>query len=409
MSDTKPIAARADPTRVSYQRTSRHLPARLKHILSLNDFELAAKSHLPRMLYGYISGAVETGAAFAGAAAAYAEHDLVPRTLVDVSKRQQSRTLFGRTYAAPFGIPPMGGAAIAAFQGDTEIARACAAKFIPGCLSAASLMRLEDVRPVGPTTWFQGYWPGDTARIDAMIDRVGAAGYDTLVITVDVPVLGNRENNVRNGYSTPMVIGPRLMLDCATHPSWLIGTLARTLATSGMPHFENLDARRGPPLFSKSVARNSADRDRLTWDHVARIRARWPGKFVLKGILSGVDSALAREHGIDGVIVSNHGGRQLDHAIAPLDAFPAIKQTAGSMAVMIDGGIRRGTDVLKALAFGADFVFVGRPFMYAAAIGGEAAVAHGITLLMEEIDRDMAMLGINSLDELGPDYLSRSR
>jgi L-lactate dehydrogenase (cytochrome) len=299
----------------------------------------------------------------------------------------------------------MGGAAIAAFDGDNVIARATAATRIPGCLSAASLTRLEDVRPHGATTWFQGYLPGDQARIDAMVDRVATAGYDTLVLTVDVPALGNRENNVRNGYSTPFVVTPKLALDCATHPAWLVGTLARTLATTGMPYFENLDAGRGPPLFSKDLARNSADRDRLAWTHVAAIRRRWKGKFVLKGILSTVDAAMARDHGVDGIIVSNHGGRQLDHAIAPLRVLAEIKAVAGAMAVMIDGGIRRGTDVLKALALGADFVFVGRPFMFAAAIGGQPAVEHGVKLLMDEINRDMAMLGINRLEELTPEWL----
>jgi L-lactate dehydrogenase (cytochrome) len=405
MSDAKPVAGSSG--NASYQRTARGLPAKLTGMLALDDFERAAKSHLPRMLYGYISGAVETGAAFAASTVAYSDYAFIPRTLVDVTVRTQTRTLLGRTYAAPFGISPMGGAAIAAYEGDTVIARAAAAKNIPGCLSAASLMKLEDVRPVGPTTWFQGYWPGDLKRIDAMIERVAKAGYDTLVITVDVPVLGNRENNVRNGYSTPFVVTPKLAFDCATHPGWLIGTLARTLLTTGMPHFENLDAVRGPPLFSKNLARNSVDRDRLSWTHIEAIRRKWPGKFVLKGILSSADAMLAREHGIDGIVVSNHGGRQLDYSIAPLAVLPEIKTVAGDMAVMIDGGVRRGTDVLKAIALGADFVFLGRPFMFAAAIGGEEVVQHGVTLLMDEINRDMAMLGVNSLDDLTPDFLRR--
>jgi L-lactate dehydrogenase (cytochrome) len=400
-------AETATPTanRASFQRSAAKAPARLQSILALHDFQRVAKAHLPRMLYGYVSGAVETGAAFARAEAAYADIALVPRILVDVAGRSQTRQLFGRTYAAPFGIAPMGGAAIAAYDGDNVIARGAAACNIPGCLSAASLTRLEDVRKNGPTSWFQGYWPGDAARIDAMIDRVAAAGYDTLVLTVDVPVAGNRENNVRNGYSTPLVVTPKLAFDCVTHPAWLVGTLARTFATTGMPYFENLDAFRGPPLFSKNLARNSADRDRLSWANVAQIRRKWAGKFIIKGILSADDAALARDHGADAVVVSSHGGRQLDHAIAPLAVLPEIKAIAGNMAVLIDGGIRRGTDVLKALALGADFVLVGRPFMFAAAIGGQAAVEHGVKLLMDEIDRDMAMLGITTLDAMTPELL----
>jgi L-lactate dehydrogenase (cytochrome) len=374
-------------------------------MLALDDFELAAKSHLPRMLFGYISGAVETGAAFTAARSAYADYAFVPRTLVDVAMRSQARTLFGRNYAAPFGIAPMGGAALAAYDGDNALARAAAVQNIPACLSAASLTSLEAVRREGATLWFQGYWPGDPLRIDRMIARVLKAGFDTLVLTVDVPVAGNRENNVRNGYSTPLVITPRLVCDSLAHPAWLLGTLARTLLTAGMPHFENLDAERGPPLFSGSVTRNAADRDRLTWQNIAAIRRNWPGKLIIKGILSAADAVIARDAGVDGVIISSHGGRQLDHAIAPLRVLPEIKDVAGEMAVMIDSGIRRGTDILKALALGADFVFIGRPFMFAAAIGGQAGVEHAIGLLMDEIQRDMAMLGINRLTELHPGML----
>lgn len=399
----------ASQRKVAYQRTDRDLSRALRPILALDDFEPAARRILPRMLYGYISGAVETGTAHADARSAYADYALVPSALVDVAGRSQTRTLLGRTYDAPFGLPPIGGAAVAAYDGDIEMARACAAANIPGCLSAASLTRLEDVRRAGPNTWFQGYLPGDQHRIDAMIDRVAAAGYDTLVVTVDVPVLGNRENNVRNGYSTPFVLTPRLMFDCGTHPRWLLGTLARTFLKRGMMHFENIDATRGPPIFSKSLARNTADRDRLAWRHIAAIRHRWTGNLIIKGILTTEDARLAREHGAEAIVVSNHGGRQLDYAVSPLSVLPEIKAVAGDMAVLIDGGIRRGTDVLKALALGADFCLVGRPFMYAAVVGGATAVEHGIAILKDEIDRDMALMGITSLGQLTPTLLRRRR
>jgi L-lactate dehydrogenase (cytochrome) len=375
--------------------------------LALDDFERAAEAHLPRMLFGYISGAVETGAAFEAAKGAYADYAFVPRTLVDVSARSPVQALFGRAYAAPFGIAPMGGAALAAFDGDNALARAAAARNIPACLSSASLTRLETVRQNGATLWFQGYWPGDQPRIDRMIARVLRAGFDTLVLTVDVPALGNRENNVRNGYSTPLKVTPRLAFDSLTHPAWLLGTLARTLLTTGMPYFENLDAERGPPLFSDKLTRNAADRDRLNWRHFEAIRRQWPGKLIIKGLLAAEDAALAREAGADGVIISNHGGRQLDHAVAPLRVLPEIKAVAGGMAVMIDSGIRRGTDVLKALALGADFVFIGRPFMFAASVGGQRGVERAIGLLEDEVQRGMAMLGVNRLADLHPGLLRR--
>jgi L-lactate dehydrogenase (cytochrome) len=190
-----------------------------------------------------------------------------------------------------------------------------------------------------------------------------------------------------------------------THPRWL-ARWGSMMLRHGMPHFENMEAGRGPPVLSRALERNVRDRDRLSWEHVRLMRQRWKGRLVLKGIVRPDDAVLAREHGIDGVIVSNHGGRQLDGTIAPLRALPEIAEVAGNMVVMLDGGIRRGTDVLKALALGADFVFIGRPFLYAAAVGGETGVAHAISLLSSEIHRNMALLGILSPAEMSADLVA---
>jgi L-lactate dehydrogenase (cytochrome) len=173
-----------------------------------------------------------------------------------------------------------------------------------------------------------------------------------------------------------------------------------------MPHFENSSATRGVPIFSSAAVREFGSRDTLSWVHVEQIRRMWKGKLVLKGILSTEDARIAADRGVDGVIVSSHGGRQLDASIAPLHALPAIARAKGAMKVMIDSGIRRGNDVLKAIALGADFVFIGRPFIYAASIGGQAGVAHAIRLLAHEIQQDMALIGVSSLRELGPSALS---
>jgi L-lactate dehydrogenase (cytochrome) len=229
---------------------------------------------------------------------------------------------------------------------------------------------------------------------------VAAAGFEIFVLTVDLPVPGNRENNVRNGFSMPLQPSLRLAWDGITRPRWLLGNVARTLLFKGMPHFENMDATRGPPILSRNLVRAVGRRDGLNWSHVELIRRRWKGPLVIKGILARQDARLAREAGADGVIVSNHGGRQLDSAIAPLQALPEVLSEAGEMAVMIDGGIRRGTDVLKALALGAQFVFLGRPFLYAAAVGGENGVQHAASLLSDEIDRNMALLGITSTERI---------
>jgi L-lactate dehydrogenase (cytochrome) len=236
-----------------------------------------------------------------------------------------------------------------------------------------------------------------------------AAGFDTFVLTADVPVSANRENNERNGFTTPLRPSAKLFWDGATHPRWLIGTALKTFVNHGMPHFENTDATRGPPILSRDLTRAFGLRDQLAWEHLAFIRERWAGKLIVKGVLAAEDARLARENGADGVIVSNHGARQLDGAIAPLHVLPEIVDAAGDMVVMYDGGIRRGTDVLKALALGAAFVFVGRPFLFAAAVGGEAGARHAAELLAKEIDRDMALLGITRLDQLRPEHVRRMR
>jgi isopentenyl diphosphate isomerase/L-lactate dehydrogenase-like FMN-dependent dehydrogenase len=258
-----------------------------------------------------------------------------------------------------------------------------------------------EVAEAAPGGWFQAYLPGEPPRITALIERVARAGFETLVLTVDTAVGANRENNVRNGFSTPLKPNLRLAFDGLVRPGWLLGTAARTVLRHGMPHFENSYATRGAPIISRNVLRDFGLRDHLNWEHVDLIRRAWRGRLVLKGVLAPEDARRAREAGVDGVIVSNHGGRQLDGAVSPLRVLPDVAAEAGGMAVMMDGGVRRGNDVLKALAFGADFVFVGRPFLYAAAIGGEAGVLRAIGILSEEVDRNMALLGITSLDRAG--------
>jgi len=297
----------------------------------------------------------------------------------------------------------MGGTSLAAYQGDLVFARTAAEANIPMIQSGASLMRLEDVRAAGRTAWFQAYLPGEDGAITTLVERVTRAGFETLVLTVDVPVQANRENNVRNGYDAPLRPTARMAWDCMTRPRWLCGMFLRTLLTHGMPHYENMGLR--TPLMSRTAIRERARRDHLNWEHVALMRRLWKGKLVLKGILDVADARRAREHGVDGIVVSNHGGRQLDGVVSPLRVLPAIAAEAGGMAVMIDSGFRRGTDILKALALGAQFVFVGRPFLYAASVAGAEGLHHAIRLLKDELSRDMAMLGITTLAEMTRDRL----
>ena len=325
--------------------------------------------------------------------------------LVDISQRDTGVTLFGRRYDAPFGIAPMGLAALYAYRGDLVLAQAAAQENIPMVMSGSSLIRLEEVAQANPHAWFQAYLPGDDAAILALLDRVRTANFQTLVVTVDTAVAANRENNVRAGFSIPVRPSARLAWQGITHPRWLFGTFLRTMWRHGMPHFENNYATRGAPILSANVERNQADRGHLDWRHFRMIRQVWKGPLVIKGVLDPRDARTAADAGADGIIVSNHGGRQLDCSVAPLRVLPQIVAACPDIPVMMDSGVRRGSDVLKALALGAKFVFVGRPFAFAASIAGEAGVRKGIELLKLEVSRNMALLGVTSVDQLDPSSL----
>ncbi len=371
----------------------------LRDILSLEDLEPAAQRYLPHCIFSFISGAVETNASLRENRAAFQDYDFHPRVLIDVSGRSTAKTLFGERYSAPFGIAPMGGSGLAGYRADLTLASGAAAENVPFILSGASLVRMEEVAKTNPQAWFQAYLPVERGAIGALIDRIAAAGYRHLVVTADVPVGGNRENLVRAGYTSPLRPSLRLALDGLAHPRWLFGNALRTLRRHGMPYYENSAAERGMAVFSNAAIRAHL-RDSLSWADLEWIRERWQGKLIVKGLLAPADAQTAGRIGCDGVIVSNHGGRQLDGAAASLRVLPRIAEVAQGMTVMMDSGIRRGTDVLKALALGADFVFVGRPFLYAAAIGQEAGVRRAIDLLRSEIHRDLAFLGSADVSDL---------
>ena len=355
------------------------------------------------MLYGYICGGAETDAALRDNRRAFDEYGFVPRVLNDVSGREQTTELFGKTYAAPFGIPPMGSAALFAYRGDIVLTRAAAAMNVPMILSASSLITLEDVQPRKSGCLVSGLSGGRRLRGSSRWSTASPPPATTpssspptcrcrpTARTTSATVFRSRSRSRRRSPATsrPIRIG------CSA-------TWARTLMNHGMPHFENMDAMRGPPVLAKNLMRNIGKRDQLAWKHVELIRKRWKGKLVVKGLIAPADARIARESGVDGVIVSNHGGRQLDHTVSALRTLPEIAAEASGMTVMLDGGIRRGTDVIKALALGAQFVFVGRPLLYAAVAGGEAGVQHALTLLGDEVDRDMALMGIRSIGEITP-------
>ena len=390
--------------------TAPRSPAVLRRMLSLHDFEDAARRRLPRPIFGYIAGAAEDNASLRDNRAAFGDFAFVTRVLRDVSQRSQSVELFGERYSSPFGIAPMGINALSTYRGDLVLARAARRMGIASVMSGTSLIPMEDVARDSPGTWFQAYLPGDQARIDALIDRVERAGFRTLVVTVDIPISANRENNIRTGFSTPLRPSLRLAWVGLVRPRWVAGTFLRTLLRHGMPHFENSFATRGAPIVSSTVLRDFSARDHLSWRHIEAIRRRWKGPLVVKGLLSVEDALQAQHAGADGVVLSNHGGRQLDGAISPMHVLEDVVAAVGpSYPVLVDGGFRRGSDVLKAIALGARLVLVGRPFNYAAAVAGEAGVLHAITLLRDEVDRNLAMLGATGCSELGPQHIARQR
>ena len=381
----------------------------LKHALDLDDFDRLAKPRLPRAIYGYVAHGAESETTLRTNRAEFDAWRFETRILVGVADRSQEVELFGQRYAAPFGIAPMGGSALVAYDGHTVMARAAHAKHIPFILSATSIIPLEEVAAANPDMWFAAYQSPNRQAIEGMVARVRRAGISVLVLSADVPIGSNRENDARLGFSLPIRPSFRLSLDVGLHPRWMFGVLARTFLKRGIPHIVNLEPDGGPSLLSREVKGIGAH-EHLCWDHLALMRELWDGPLVVKGVLSPADVAKARELGLDGVIVSNHGGRQLDYAVSPLQVLPdLVKAADGHIKVMVDSGFRRGTDILKAYALGADFVFVGRPFLFAAVVAGEAGVAHAIDLLSKEVSVDMALLGVHSLDEVEPGILHRCR
>ncbi|QGZ63616.1 alpha-hydroxy acid oxidase [Paraburkholderia acidisoli] len=382
-------------------------PSILNDVYCLDDFQPLAQKKLPRQLYSYIANGADDEYSMSLNRAAFNQFTFTPRILEGVAGRSQSITLFGQPYSSPFGVSPVGLAAMWCYRGDIVLARTAEECGVPAVMSGASLIRMEDVAAAAPNTWFQAYMPGDEKRIGELLARIADAGFRTLVVTVDLPVQVNPERYAKNGFSTPLRPSARLAFDGLSHPQWLIGTFLKTLAFHGMPHFENWRAERGAPILSGSVKRDMVARDHLSWEHFKIVRRYWQGTLVLKGVMRPEDAVIARNCGVDGIIVSNHGGRQMDGAASPMDVLRAVVDAVPDVTVMMDSGIRRGTDVLKALAEGAKCVFNGRSFNYAATAAGAAGVRHAISILRTEVDRDMALLGINKVNEIDASLIRR--
>ena len=382
------------------RRKAATAPRHLRQVLSLHDFEPLARRRLPRSVFGYVSGGVEAEVTLRANRAAFDRIALQPRILRDVSVRSQRLALFGQDHAVPFAVAPMGFSSLAAYDGDVALARAARQAGSFAICSAATLTPLERVATEGGSGWFQCYIPGDRARIEGLLARVAQAGFHTLVVTGDVPVAANRENNARNGFDAPFRITPQLIWQGLTHPRWTIGTLGREVTARGMPHFENMEAVQGPPLFSRDLVRSTIARDRLNWDDLRFIRDRWQGRLLVKGVLHPADAQTAAEAGCDGIIVSNHGGRQANGGIATIDLLADVVAAAGDVPVLFDSGVRSGTDAVKALAMGARAVGVGRPYTYGLALGGAEGAAWVLRSILAEADLLMAVNGYPTLADV---------
>lgn len=395
---------------IECRRARARKPARssriLRDVLNLEEFEHAARRRMLRAVHGYVAGGSQGGDGVAHNRHAFASYRLLPRILRDVETRSQDTMMFGRRWSAPFVIAPMGAAAVVTYDADNRMARVARRANIPCVLSGNSITPLEEVARTNPQSWFAAYQRPDAENIRAMCERVAAAGYDVFMLTVDNPVPSNRENNVRTGYTMPLRIGRRLAFDALTHPRWLGLSFARTLLRRGAPVIGNADPHDRPTIFSRKLGTVTGHAS-FSWAQAELVRRHWPGHFVLKGVLSPEDARIARESGVDGIVVSNHGGRQLEGAVSPIDVLPDIKAQSGEMTILADSGFRRGSDVLKALALGAHGVMIGRPFLFAAALAGEAGVHHAIALLRREIDIDMALLGAAKIGDVDAACLRR--
>ncbi len=384
--------------------------------VNIEDLHRMAKRRLPKIAFDFIEGGLEDERGIERNTSAFHKHRLLPRYLVDVSKRDQSATLFGHTYASPFGIAPTGGAGLFRRGADLMLAEAAAKANIAYIMSGASNDSIEAAAKVAPNNaWYQLYAASEAGIREDMIRRTADAGLAALVLTVDVPVGSKRERNIRNGFANirgglfqALSLKPAILLEALTHPGWIVEYLKHGGGTpmlqNWQPYAKNGASAEEVYNFSRSLMPYNAQ----TWRDLETYRRLFPRNLVVKGIMSPADALRAAEIGCDGIIVSNHGGRQLDQAPASLDVLPAIKAAVGDkLTVMLDSGVRRGADILIALCLGAKFVFMGRPTLYGAAAGGIAGVNKAVSIFRNEIDLVMGQIGCPSLAELGPDFLWR--
>jgi isopentenyl diphosphate isomerase/L-lactate dehydrogenase-like FMN-dependent dehydrogenase len=380
----------------------------LSDCYNIADLRTAAKRRLPRWAFEYVDRGAENESLLQHNLDAITRLRLVPRFAVDCSGLNPATTLLGAPASMPLAVAPTGTAGLVWYEGEIALARAAVAAGVPFTMATGSLTSLEKLaRAVSGRLWFQLYVWRDQDLALKLVDRAAAADYETLIVTVDTPVSPNREYNRRNGFGLPFRPSPQAIADMLLHPRWLIGTLGRYVLDTGLPQLRN------HPPEANTAGPNDPIREQLklnaalNWDDVARLRDRWPRKFMVKGLMHPADAVRAAQIGADGVVISNHGGRNHDAHVASFDILPdVVAAVAGRTTVIVDSGVRRGGDILKAVALGAQGVLVGRATLFGTAAAGEAGAALALKILREELINTMGMTGCPTIADIGPAVLA---
>ena len=374
---------------------------RLDAALTIEYLRAIAKRRTPKAAFDYTDGSAEAELSIERARQAFADIEFHPAILRDVSKVDTSCTILGGRSELPFGIAPTGFTRMMQTEGEYAGARAAGRAGIPFSLSTMGTASIEDVRDANPhgRNWFQLYMWKDRERSMALVDRAAKAGYDTLLVTVDVPVAGARLRDKRNGMSIPPALTAKTVLNAIPRPQWWIDFLTtEPLAFASLDRWSGTVAELLDTMFDPTV----------TFDDLAWIKSQWPGKLVVKGIQTVDDAKAVTALGADGIVLSNHGGRQLDRAPIPFHLLPEVAREVGADTdVMLDTGIMSGADIVASVALGARFTLVGRAYLYGLMAGGEAGVDRMIEILGEQIARTMRLLGVASLDELTPAHVTQ--
>ena len=381
---------------------------RLDRCYNIADLRDVARRRLPKGVFEYIDKGTEDMVALANNRRAFEELKLLNRVLVDVSDVQFATEIFGKPAALPMVIAPTGIAGLCWYQGEYELAKAAARAGLPFTLATGSNTPMEKVAEAGGRPWFQLYMWREKELSYELVRRAAAAGFETLIWTVDIGHGANREHNARNGFSQPYRINAKSVIDMLLHPEWMATVIGRYAATSGMPEHANYPEQYREKFTGASSQAKALRADRVSWADVDKLREIWPGKLVIKGIMRADDARRALDHGVDGIVVSNHGGRNMDSAPSTLDVLPGIASAVGHRTtVFVDSGVRRGSEIVKCLALGAHAVFTGRATLYGIGAGGEAGAAKALHILKDEMRRTMAYIGKQRVADINGDDIWR--